>query len=107
MKDYVHMVVAPGADRCNLREVTYSPIGMKKEWKRFVHDLGIPVRFLPRDEFLLKFGAGTTTFPVAFIQTGKDLTPFISTDEINRCTHLEDLIILVKQRLTQFREKKM
>jgi hypothetical protein len=77
---------------------------MKKEWKRFVHDLGIPVRFMSRDEFSSQFRALTATFPAAFLQTGNDLTLFISTDEINRCAQLEDLISLVQQRLTQIRE---
>jgi hypothetical protein len=94
----------PGKDACSLLAVTFSPIGMKKEWKRFVHDLGIPVRFMSRDEFSSQFRALTATFPAAFLQTGNDLTLFISTDEINRCAQLEDLISLVQQRLTQIRE---
>jgi hypothetical protein len=105
MNDHTGRVAAPGKDSCSLYAVTFSPIGMKKEWKRFVHDLGIPVRFLSRDEFISEFRIGSATFPAAFLQTGKDLFLFISTDEINRCPQLEDLISLVQQRLPQFREK--
>lgn len=105
MKDYVSRDEITGADRCNLWALTFSPIGMKKEWKRVVHDLGIPSRFISRDEFTREFRTVAATFPAAFLQTGNDLFHFISTDEINQCAQLEDLISIVRQRLAQSREK--
>ncbi len=105
MKDQVSREGAPETDRCNLWALTFSPIGMKKEWKRVVHDLGIPVRFISRDEFAREFRTVAATFPVVFLQTGNDLFNFISTDELNQCTQLEDLISIVRQRLAQTREK--
>ncbi len=104
MKDMSSRGAAPGKDACNLYAVTFSPIGMKKEWKRFIQDLGTPVRFLSRNEFSSEFRTTTATFPAVFLQNGNDLIPFISTDEINRCAQLEDLISLVQQRFTQIRE---
>jgi len=101
--DHMRMAIL-GKETCSLLAVTFSPIGMKKEWKRFVHDLGIPVRFMSRNECISEFRTATASFPAAFLQTGNDLTLFISTDEINRCAQLEDLISLVQQRLTQIRE---
>ena len=85
-----------GKDVCNLSAITYSPVGMKKDWKRFVHDLGIPARFLNRNEFLAETGARLVTFPAILVQTGKDLLMLASSDEINRCRSLEDLIGLVQ-----------
>lgn len=105
MKDYGHKEGEDEPGGCNLYAVTHSPIGMKKEWRRFINELGITVRFLSRNEFSSEFGSGSETFPIAFIQAGKDLTPFITTDEINRCAHLDDLISFVQQRLIQFRGK--
>jgi hypothetical protein len=104
MKDMSSRGTAHGNDGCNLYAVTFSPIGMKKEWKRFIQDLGTPVRFLSRNEFSSEFRTITATFPAIFLQTKNDLILFISTDEINRCAQLEDLISLVQQRLTQIRE---
>lgn len=93
-------VADSGGERCNLLALTFSPIGMKKEWKRFLHDLGMPARFLSRDEFASDFRTVTTTFPAAFLQTGKDLFILASTEEINRCVQLNDLITLVRQRIS-------
>jgi hypothetical protein len=71
---------------------------MKKDWKRFVRDLGIPSRFLNRNEFISEIGAGLITFPAILVQIGKDLLVVASSDEINRCGSLDDLISLIRQR---------
>jgi hypothetical protein len=106
MKDMSNRVGASEKAGCNLYAVTFSPIGMKKEWKRFIQNLGTPVRFLSRNEFSSEFRTITVTFPAVFLQTGNDLVLFISTDEINQCAQLEDLIALVKQRHTQLHENR-
>ncbi|MHB8164078.1 MAG: hypothetical protein ACYDDV_06975 [Methanoregula sp.] len=101
-KDFSSGKASPsGEGACNLTGITHSPVGMKKEWKRFCKDLDIPSRPLHRNEFLAEFGSRQhqTTFPVVLVQKGTELEIFISTDELNRCRDLNDLIILMKQRL--------
>lgn len=90
--------IAHGRNFCNLTAITSTPIGMKKDWKRFVQDLNIPARFLNRNEFISEIGAGLITFPAILVQMGKDLLIVASSEEINRCTSLDDLISLVRQR---------
>lgn len=85
-------------DFCNLTAITSSPIGMKKDWKRFVRELGIPARFMNRNEFVSEIGANLITFPAILVQVGKDLLVVANSEEINRCLSLEDLIGLVRQR---------
>lgn len=103
MKDYASKKTILSTDRCNLYEITHSPVGMKKNWKRFISDLDIPVRLLSSNEFSAEFGSGIVNFPVVLLQRGREFTLFIGTDEINRCSRLEDLISLVQQRFTEFR----
>ena len=100
LKDYSKISAVSGRDTCNLSAITFSPIGMKKDWKRFIRETGYPSRFLTRNEFLTEIGTGLTTFPAILIQAGKDLLLVASTDDINRCQCLEDLISLVRGRLT-------
>jgi hypothetical protein len=90
-----------GADTCILTGITHSPVGMKKEWKRFCKDLEIPSRPLHRNEFMAEYGSRQQqiTFPIVLVQKGTDLEVFISTEELNRCRDLNDLILLMKQRL--------
>ncbi len=102
--DHMRMAM-PGKETCGLLALTFSPIGMKKEWRRFVNALDIPARFVSRDEFVGEFRNSTTPFPAVFLQAGPDLFVLISSDEIGQCARLEDLTSLVQQRLTQIREK--
>jgi hypothetical protein len=101
MKNDMIRTVIPGKEACNLLALTFSPVGMKKEWRRFTQSLGIPARFLARDEFAAEFRTVQSTFPAAFLQDGKDLFIFLSTEEINRCKGIEDLMSLVQQRLIE------
>jgi hypothetical protein len=100
IKNYSSGKTASRAKSCNLSALINSPVGMKKEWKRFIRDQKIPSRILDRNEFAAEFGPGITTFPVVLIKTGRDLGMLISTDELNRCGQLDDLIILLRQRLS-------
>ena len=102
LKDFsTGKAAVPGADACVLSAVTHSPVGMKKEWKRFIKDLEIPSRFLDRNEFSAEFRSRypQATFPVVLVQKGTELSGLISTEELNRCRDLEDLIVLMRQRL--------
>ena len=90
-----------GVGTRTLSMLTHSPVGMKKEWKRFLKDLDIPSRTLDKSEFLSEFSSvhHQTTFPIVLIQTGTELTVLISTEELSRCRDLNDLIVLMRQRL--------
>lgn len=91
---------APGSAACPLTRITRSPVGIKKEWKRFLKDLGIPSQSLDRNEFVSEFtGYRDITFPVVLIRSGTELSLFISTEEIRACRDLADLIHLVRERL--------
>ena len=92
---------ASGADACTLNAITHSPVGIKKEWKRFCKDLEIPSRSLARNEFVLEFGHLQITFPAVLVQEGTGLAVLIDTEDLNRCRDLSDLMLLVKERVSQ------
>ncbi|MFA4877203.1 MAG: hypothetical protein WC586_07285 [Methanoregula sp.] len=99
MKNYsAHAGVSP-ADDCRLSGLIYSPVGMKKEWKRFIREQKIPSQVLDRNEFREQYGYGITVFPVVLVRTKRGLSVLISTEELNRCRELEDLMSLLQQRL--------
>jgi hypothetical protein len=77
---------------------------MKKGWKRFINDLGIPSRYLYRDEFAIETGIAKPPFPAVYFQSGKSFEEIITADEINRVESTDSLIALVSQRLTHFRK---
>lgn len=89
---------ASAADACILSKITHSPLGIKKEWKRFLKGLTIPARSLDRDEFLREFNSHFT-FPVVLLKKGAELSILLSTEELRQCQALEDLITLLEERL--------
>jgi len=102
MTDYHKSTPSGKTPQCNLFALIYSPVGMKKGWKRFIHDLGILTRFLYRDEFFLVTGTEKHSFPAVYLQSGKLFQELITADEINRMDSTDSLIGLVTQRLQQF-----
>ena len=101
IKNYSDHTATSRGDSCNLSALTYSPVGMKKEWKRFMRELKLPSRVLDREEFRAEFGSIAMTFPVILVRTRRGLSVLIGTDELNRCRSLEDLMNLLRQRLAQ------
>ena len=100
LKDYT--AGTPAAFRtgnCALSAITHSPVGMKKEWKRFIRDLTVPSRFLNRNEFFSEFGQCLTTFPVVLLQKEKELAILVSAEELSRCRTLEDFVSLLEQQI--------
>jgi hypothetical protein len=99
IKDYSQKIAADKVPVCNLFDLISSPVGIKKSWKRFIQELGIPARFLHHDEYEEEFGALLTPLPAVFLHQQKTKILLISADELCRATSLEDLMALVNQKL--------
>jgi hypothetical protein len=102
MPDYQQTVSSVKIPRCNLFALIYSPVGMKKTWKRFISDLGFPCRYLYQDEFQLICGEQKPALPAVYIHSGKSFHELIHSEEINRTVSVDALISLVSQKLKQF-----
>ena len=100
LRDYTSCTSAASrTGNCILCALTHSPVGMKKEWKRFIRDLEIPSRFLNRNEFLSEFGDYRMTFPAVLLQKGTELAILICSEELNRCRTLKDIMFLIEHHL--------
>jgi len=98
IKDYAQKLSSDKAPECNLLALISSPVGIKKGWKRYIQELGIPARFLHKDEYEEEFGALLTPLPAVFLHIQKTRILLISADELDRIRTLEDLIALVNQK---------
>ena len=99
IKDYSQKLTNDKAPECNLFTLISSPVGIKKGWKRYIQDLGIPSRFLHHDEYEEEFGALLSPLPAVFLHYQRSRSLFISADELGRVMTLEDLIALVNQKV--------
>jgi len=102
IKDHQYSSGPAKAAPCNLCALIQSPVGMKKSWKRFISDLGIPAEYLFREEFGKQFALANFAGPGAFIQLGGSLILLAGADEINRCTTTDELISLIQQRIQKY-----
>ena len=102
IKDYSQKITADRVPLCNLFDLISSPVGIKKSWKRFIQELGVPARFLHHDEYEEEFGALLTPLPAVFLHSQKTRSLFISADELSRIRSVEDLMMLVTQKLRAF-----
>lgn len=101
LRDGVTKIVSPAAYPCRLCALTYGLATMKPRWRRFVDALGIPVEFLHRDEFEEKYPREDAEFPSAYIDMGGELELFISTEQMNSAKTLDELMEIVKKKLTE------
>ncbi|MFA4877002.1 MAG: hypothetical protein WC586_06280 [Methanoregula sp.] len=97
-RDYTAGAAMLPPETCPLVTITHSPLGIKKEWKRFVRDLKTPSRFLDRIEFAREFKVPPVAFPAVLILEDARLSVLISAEELRQCRDLSDLILLIKQR---------
>lgn len=99
LTDLAHKIFSPQTYQCNLCAITYSTLGMREEWKRFLDDLNFAYEFLHADELRERYGIREIALPAIMRKEGKDLQPWISADEINRCRTMDDLRALIESKL--------
>lgn len=106
LTDSAHKLLSPDTYQCNLCSLTYSALGMRKEWKEFLEATNVPIEFLHKDELKEKYGIDNIQLPAAFIKRGGSLELVISSESINVCKSINDLKILVKSTLIDVNNNK-
>jgi hypothetical protein len=99
LRDYSKKTVDEKAPVCSLLALISTPVGMKKGWKRFIGELDIPSRFLHRDEYEEEFGELLVPLPAVLLHSQKTISLFISADELSRVMAMDDLMVLINQKL--------
>ncbi|NMC07769.1 MAG: hypothetical protein GYA24_21325 [Candidatus Lokiarchaeota archaeon] len=98
IKDYFHKVLKPETYECNLCQVTFGNLGMRKEWSEYIKRLPLPVDLLHRDEFIMRYPAAPRHFPAAFIESDGKLETIISAHEMRAVPSLSELMRLATER---------
>ena len=102
VKDHLYSTVPNRPPPCNLCNLVSTPVGMKKAWKRFIADLGIPAEYLFREEFGREYTLPGFAAPGVFVRMGGSLILLVSSEEINRCDSINVFIDLVRQRIQKY-----
>lgn len=99
LADLAHKVLSPKTYSCNLCALTYSHVGMRKEWKRFLRNLNTSVEFLHRDELKKRYRIDDVPLPAIFTREGDELSLWIDARAIKECETLNDLRQLMLSKL--------
>ena len=97
--DMAHKAFSPRTYQCNLCALTYSTLGMRSSWKRFLETLDRPLEFLHADELRTRYGISSIPLPALFEKEDERPELLIDADSINACTTLDDLKRLIEDKL--------
>ncbi len=99
LADWVHKIFSPETYTCNLCALTYSNLGMRREWRRFIKRLSIPVEFMHRDELRDRYGVTGVSLPAVLKKAGGALEVWLNAETINTAETVDDLKELINARL--------
>lgn len=100
LTDMAHKVFSPQTYQCNLCALTYSTFGMRQSWKRFLETLDRPLEFLHADELRSRYAVSGVPLPAIFTKEGERLKLLIDADSLNNCQTIDDLMRLVKEKVS-------
>lgn len=76
---------------CKMCSTTFNIIGSDPKWKEFANELGIPLQFVPQEDFERKFPSIPYDLPAGFIVKGKDIRLLISKEEMAACSNIDQV----------------
>jgi hypothetical protein len=91
LSDWAHKILSPATYACSLCALTYSHVGMRAAWKRFLLRLDLPAEFLHRDEFRARFGR-EDCLPAVFVRRAEELDILIPCAELDAARDLGELM---------------
>lgn len=99
LKDLAYKNIRPSTYQCQLCALTYSNLGMKGKWRKFIDSLDMDVTFLHKDELEEKLGIMDAVLPIVYMKKDNRLEQLIGREEMEACSSLDELISLVKEKL--------
>ncbi|MEI6207496.1 MAG: hypothetical protein WCP20_12010 [Desulfuromonadales bacterium] len=99
VSDIAHKIFSPETYSCNLCAITYGNFGMRAEWREYLESLEADLEFLHRDELSGKYGITDITLPTVLIKNADTFEVWITADAIMRCNSVNDLKLLISERL--------
>ncbi len=99
LKDAVHKTFSPSTYPCILCDVTYSPVHMRAQWRKFVEKLPYNVEFSYTDLIEKAHPEASFDYPCACLRQDGQLSLWLTADQINACDTIDELIALVTATL--------
>ena len=97
--DTAHKIFSPQTYQCSLCRYTHGLRGMVLPWKKFLDSISCQKTFLHRNEFRAQYPDHTVSPPAVFGEDKSGLQLLLSSEEINSCVNLEQLIAKLEAKL--------
>ena len=98
--DVAHKLFSPKTYNCKLCALTYDTFSENLIWKDFRKNSNLDFDFLHLDEFKAKYQDEAFSYPVILDETAIGLNEFLSTEAINAISSIEDLILVIKHKIS-------
>lgn len=90
--DIAHKIISPDTYKCSLCTLTHSEFTVRQEWKSFINELTMTVRFYHRDEFEELYPGERFDLPVILHKQDGTLTILLTANQISEFKTTRDLI---------------
>ena len=91
LTDVAHKLLSPSTYACNLCSITHSPVGMRKQWRSFLEELGLPLEFFHRDERNALGLDPQIQLPVILTRRGDHYDVLVGAARINAASSMQEL----------------
>jgi hypothetical protein len=95
--DIAHKIFSPDTYQCDLCALTHGHFRVKDEWLRFMGELGMPCRFLHRDQVSGMPDIDSEFLPAIYRYNGSAWVMCLSPNAIGRCRDLAQLKERIKE----------
>ena len=99
IKDFFHKSLAPNKYPCSLCEKTYGFLTKKKKWKIYLDQLEFNYEFVYLNQSDYLFLNQYDNYPVILIGNKSNADILLSKDNIDNCNTLNELMLLINQKL--------
>ncbi len=98
--EFLHKFFRPSTYSCELCLLSHRAFGMKKQWKNFLDSLPLSKVYLDKDEGRKKYLPDDLPLPAILLSDSLHTTMLVSAEEINSVHTLNNLINLVRDKLS-------
>ena len=96
--DIAHKLFSPKTYACNLCALTFNTFSENTIWKDFRNRTNLDISFLHTDEFKTKHPNPSFEYPIILSNNSTTLEVFLSKDEINALSSVEELILNIESK---------
>jgi len=100
VEDFIHKSISPNTYPCQLCKLTYGTFYKKKQWREFLSNLNYSYKFVYRNNDV-NINYHGNQYPIILFGNLENNEVLVSTDELNACQTVEDLIEIIINKLKE------